>query len=437
MDWPIVLLFFFGGLTLLMLTGMPLAFAFLLEDIISAWFIWGGEIGLRHITVAMQSGLSSFTLMPMALFILMGEVLFYTGIGRNIIEALDKFIGRFPGRLGFLAVGAGTLLGTLTGSSMGSVAILGSTLVPDMKKRGYSTSMCLGPVLGSGGLAIMIPPSSSAVLLASIAEVSVGAVLMGIIVPGILLAVFYSIYIIVRCLLQPSIAPSYDVTKVPLKDKVMSFIKYILPIGIVIFLVIGTILLGIATPTEAAATGVAGTYFLAILYGKFNWNSFKKSLMKTVEISAMIYLILEAALIFSQILSFSGATRGLASFILSLQVSPMVIFILIQLLGLVLGMFMTIVGIVMIIIPLFMPVITALGINEVWFCVVLLLNCEMAVTTPPFGAALFAMKSVVPKDITMAQIYSAGLPYLGCDLVALILLILFPAIVLWLPGMMF
>lgn len=434
MGWPLLLLLFFGGLFLLMMTGMPLVFAFLLESIVAAWFLWGGEAGLRHVILSMQSGLSSFSLMPMALFILMGEVLFQTGVGNDLISALDKWLGKLPGRLALLAVSAGTLLGTLTGSSMGSVAILGSTVVPDMQRRGYKASMSLGPVLGAGGLAIMIPPSGSAVLVAAIAEVSVGGVLLSIIVPGLLMAVLYSSYIVIRCIVQPSEAPSYDVAYISLKEKLTSSVRYILPVGIVIFLVIGTILMGIATPTEAAATGAIGTYILAAVYGRLTWDAIKKSLIRTVEISVMIYIILAAALVYSQVLTFSGATRGLAEFILGLNIPPIVVMLSIQLLALFLGMFMTIVGIVMIIVPLFMPVINALGFNGIWFLAILLLNCEMAITSPPFGAGLFVMKGVAPKNTTMGQIYRSALPFLGCDLVAMILMIAFPAIVLWLPG---
>ncbi|MFC1951786.1 TRAP transporter large permease subunit [Chloroflexota bacterium] len=433
MEWYWMLLIILGGLILLLLAGIPVAFSFIVVALIMVLFLWGGGVGIKNLVVIVNDNMTRFCLLPIPLFILMGEVLFHSGVAVNMLDALDKWVGRLPGRLGFLAVATGTLVATMTGVSMSSCAILGSLLTPEMEKRGYKKSMSLGPILGSAGLAIMIPPSALAVFLGAFAGISIGRILIGIIMPGLLMAALYAAYIIIRCRLQPSIAPAYTVPPSPLSEKLIATAKYILPVGVIIFLVIGVILLGIATPSEAAATGALGTFILAAAYGRLNWEVIKKSLWGSLQITILVLTILVGALVYSQVLVFSGASRGLAQFIVGLPVQPIVIFIAIQLFGLFLGMFIIPGGVIAILVPLFMPVIGALGFNEVWFAVILLLNTEMATTSPPFGNNLMVMKGVAPPDTTMGDIYRAALPFLGCDLIVMALLIAFPSLVLWLP----
>ncbi len=419
-----------------MATGMPVFVSFMIVNVIGAFIFLGGEPGLVQLAINLKSGVTTFTLLALPLFILMGEVLFHSGIAPYMLGALDKLLGRLPGRLGLLAVAGGTLLSTLTGASMGSVAILGSTLVPEMEKRGYKKPMSLGPILGSGGLAIMIPPSGLAVLFGAIGEISIGRILIAIILPGLLMAVLYAAYIIGRCQLQPSIAPTYAVIPPSFSDKFMSTVKYILPIGFIIFMVLGLIFLGIATPTEAAATGAIGTFILAAAYRRLNWQVASKAINGAIRVTVMIFMIIVGAYAFSQILAFSGATRGLVSATLSLPLAPILVFIAMQVVVLLMGMFMSVSAIIMISLPLFMPIILGLGFDPVWFAVVTLINIEMGTTSPPFGLSLFVMKGVAPPDTTMGDIYKAALPFLFCDAIAMVLIIAFPAIALWLPGVM-
>ena len=435
MEWQFMFALILGGLMLMLLTGIPIAFAFLVVSLTLIFFLWGGEVGLTHVILSISSHMTKFSLMPIPLFILMGEVIFHSGIALNMIDAIDKWLGTLPGRLGVLAVASGTVLASLTGSSMGSTAILGSLLTPEMESRGYKKPMSLGPILGSGGLAIMIPPSSLAVYLGVLGEISIGRILMGIIMPGLLMAVLYTTYIMLRCKLQPSIAPLYAVSLPPLKEKLLSFVKYILPLGTIVFLVIGVILLGVATPSEAAATGAVGTFILAACYKRLNWKVIKDSIMGALRITVLVLMILVGAYAFTQILAFSGASRGLGNFIIGLPLPPILIFMGIQLFGLLLGMFITPIGVMTITVPIFMPVIIALDFNPVWFAVILLLNSEMATTSPPFGSGLYVMKGVAPPDTTMGDCYRAALPFLGCDLIAMLLIIFFPSLALWLPSM--
>jgi tripartite ATP-independent transporter DctM subunit len=223
---------------------------------------------------------------------------------------------------------------------------------------------------------------------------------------------------------------------VPLSEKIMDLIKYVLPQGIIIFLVIGVIFLGVATPSEAAATGSIGTIMLAFVYKRMTWPVFKKSIIGTLSVSGMIFLIIAGATAFSQILAFSGATNGLSDIVMNLSLPPIVIIIIMMVIVLFLGSFMDVVAIMMITLPIFIPVVKSVGYSTVWFCVLFLLNLEMAMTTPPFGMSLFVMKGVAPEDTKMMDIYKAGLPFLGLDLLVMVLILVFPSLALWLPKLM-
>ncbi|MFC1979400.1 TRAP transporter large permease subunit [Chloroflexota bacterium] len=437
MEWPLVLLLILGSFVVLMASGLPVAFCFMLVNLVGVFVLMGGGAGLRQLTLSIYDSVTIFTLLPLPLFILMGEVMFHSGIAPLMMDALDKWLGRLPGRLGLLAVGGGTLMATLSGVSMASIAVLGSTLVPEMEKRGYKKPMSLGPILGSGGLALMIPPSGLAVLLGAIGEISVGKILIAIIIPGLLMAVFYATYVIVRCWLQPSIAPAYEVSHTSLLEKLVTTVRYILPLGFIIFLVVGVIFVGVATPTEAAATGALGTFILAFFYRRLNWEVVKKSMLGTLHVTGMTFLIITGAQAFSQVLAFSGATRGLVEFAVNLAIVPIVTIIAMQVIVVLLGMFMNAIAIMLITLPIFVPIVVALGFNPVWFAVLILLNIEVGTTSPPFGLNLFVMKGVAPPDTTMGDIYLAALPFIYCDLIVMALIMAFPIIVLWLPALMF
>lgn len=436
LQWQLALVLLLGGFLLLMAAGLPVAFSFLTVTTVGVYIWWGGEIGLRQLGLTLYESLVAFEFMPLPLFILMGELLFHSGIGANIIDGLDKWLGRVPGRLGLLAVGAGTVLGTLTGASIGSVAILGSQLVPEMHKRGYKKPMSVGPVLGSGGLAIMIPPSSLAVVVAAIGEISIGRTLLGIIVPGLLMAALYGAYIIIRCLLQPDLAPAYEPAPTPLAERVWVFVRDVLPVGIVVFLVTGVIFLGIAGPSEAAATGLAGTFILLAINRRLTWRAVRKSFLSTVEITVMIFIIIAAAKGFTQMLVFSGATGGLLQSATSLSLAPLVVVTAMMVVVFFLGMFMGPVSIAMICLPVFVPIMRSLGLSPIWFAAMFLINLEMATTSPPYGASLFVMKAVAPPDVTMGDCIRGAIPFLVCDAVAIVLIMFFPSIALWLPGQM-
>ena len=436
MEWQWMLLLILGGMVFLMTTGMPIVVCLFTVVIIGAYVLLGGMVGLEQLILSIFTTLTSFTLLPIPLFVLMGELMVHSGIAVNVIDVLGKWMGRIPGRLSILTVAAGTIMSALTGASMASVAILGSVLVPEMEKRGYHKHMVLGPILGSGGLAMMVPPSALAIILCSIGQISIGRTLMAIIIPGLLMAFFYACYIIFACLFKPSLAPSYDVDKVVFREKMVGLLVYVMPTGIIIFLVIGLILLGVATPSESAASGTIGMLFLVMAYGRLKWEVIKKSVLGTLTVTGMAFAIIASANAFSQVLSFSGATQGLTEFATHLPLPPIVLVIIMQIIILVLGAFMDPVAILMITLPIFVPFILSMGYSDIWFATLTLLNIEMAMTSPPFGLCLFVMKGVTKKEISMGDIYVAALPYLLCDAAVMGLMLAFPVIALWLPGLM-
>jgi tripartite ATP-independent transporter DctM subunit len=433
MEWQLWLLIIFGILLVLMLTGMPIALCFFAINVIGMYFLFGGMMGLQNLINSLYASLNSFILLPIPLFILMGEVMFQSKIAPTLIHVIGKWLGRLPGRLALLAVASGTLLSTLTGTSIASVAMLGSTLVPEMEAQGYKKPMTMGPIMGSGGLAMLIPPSALAVLCGAIGEISISRILIGIIIPGLLVAGVMATYIVVRCVIQPDLAPVYEVQKVPLSEKVMDTVKYVLPQGFVIFAVIGLMFLGIASPSEAAASGAIGTCILAACYKRLTWEVIKKSTTSSLTVTGMILMIIGGAQAFSQILAFTGASAGLAEFATSLPVSPIVIIIAMELIVLFLGCLMDVVSIMMITLPIFVPVVRQLGYDDVWFAITYLINIEIAGISPPFGLSLFVMKGVASKGTTMADVYKAAIPFCLCSLVAMALIIIIPQIALWLP----
>lgn len=368
------------------------------------------------------------------MFFLMGEIMFQSGVAIDVIDALDKWLGRLRGRLSLLTVATATLLSVLTGVPMASVALLGTTLMPEMDKRGYHRSLIMGPIIGAGGLAMLIPPSAIAVLLAGIAEISVSSVLIGGIMPGVILACFYIIYIIVRCWMDPSLAPAYEVSHVPMREKVRAFFIHILPLIFIVFMVVGVIFLGVATPTEAAVSGTLGSFILAAFHKKLTWDVVKKSLLGTTRLTIMVFMIVAGSTAFSEMLAFSQASKGLVQLVTDLSLPPIFIVMTMQFVLLIMGCFMDLFSIMMITIPIFFPIIKVLGFNPLWFGILFLLNMEIGPQTPPFGLELFVMKGVAPKNVTMGDVYKAALPFVLIDIFMLGLMIIFPSISLWLPG---
>jgi tripartite ATP-independent transporter DctM subunit len=434
MDWYVVLLLIFGSLVVLMAIGVPVAFAFMAICIVGSVMFWGGQVGLEQVIRSFFSSVSTFTFLPVPLFVLMGNVIYDSGVGMLVVDAVDKLLGRLPGRLSLLAIAAGTLLGTMIGISGASIAILTKSLVPEMTRRGYKKEMSLGPIIASGMLAVMIPPSAAAIILGAIGRVSIGKLLIAIIMPGLLIAFLLAAYVIARCILQPSMAPSYVAVRVPLKDKLNSVVRHLLPLGVIIFAVIGTIYLGIASPSEAAALGAVACFLLAAFHRKLNWQTVKKSVASTIHITAMVLIIVAASVSFSKILATSGAITGLINLATSFSVAPIIIIIATQILVLILGCFMDPISILMITLPMFMPIVSALGFDTLWYAVILMINIQLALITPPFGMDCYTMKALAPPDVSIGDVFKSSTPLLMLGLGVMVLIMIFPQIATWLPS---
>ena len=413
-----------------MAMGVPVAFAFLAANLLGAWILVGDWFGPLQVVDNSTSLITSFTLVAVPMFVFMGALLFHSGLALRVFDALETLFGRLPARLSYITVAGGSTFSTLTGSTMANTAMLGSLMIPEMTRRGYAPHMSIGPIIGTGGLAMLIPPSSLGVLLGSLAGLNIGALLIAGIIPGLVLAVGYSLVIYLQARLNPSSAPSYGVQRVPIKRRIQLLVFNILPLGLVVFCVVGFIVLGWATPSEAAAFGALSVAALAAFSRRLSVKALRAALASTVRISGMVFLLILSSSVFSQLMAFSGASTAVVEWSIALEAGPYAKLLLMFALMLVLGMFMDQLSIMLLTIPVFFPLATLMGFDPIWFGVVVLLALEMSLTTPPFGLLLFLMQSVAPKGTTLGQVIRAALPYLACDALLLGVLILFPAITL-------
>ncbi len=435
MEWYEALALLLGAIVALMALGMPIALAFLAANIFGAWIFMGGERGVALLLNNGLGALTKFALVPIPLFLLMGEIFFHTGLGKRLFNAIDKLLGKLPGRLSYVTVLGGTGFSTLSGSSMGSTALLGSLMVPEMTQRGYKKKMSIGPILGTGGLAIIIPPSALAVLLATLAQIDVGGLLIAGVVPGLILAGLYMATIFLMTRADPDAAPAYEVERLSVGAKLSLVARDIVPmVGLMVIIII-MMIGGVVTPSEAAAFGALGALILAAVFRCLTWQAFKKSVHGALRVTLMAYLIVFGSATFSQILAFSGASRGLISWVTGFELDPIVMLLAMFAVLLILGMFMEQISMMLLTVPIFFPLAVSLGFEPIWFALIMLLALEISFTTPPFGLLLFVMKGVAPPDTTMRDIYLAAIPFILCSLILVGLLIAFPPLALWLPSL--
>ena len=438
--WYVAGIMMLGLVVALMALGIPVAFAFLIANVVGAMIYMGGVAGIEQMINNGTRSISNFLLIPVPLFILMGELFFHCGIAERIFSTLDKVFGRVPGRLSYMAVAGGTIFAALSGSSISTTAMMGSSMVPEMTRRGYKKHMSMGPILGSGSLAILIPPSALVVLLGSLmgplTPVDIGQLLIAGILPGLLLASLYAVLIFFQVRLDPNAAPQYAVDAIAIGQKILLTVINILPLGLVFFCVVGLILIGVATPSEAAAFGVVGVIVLAAAFRCLSWEVIRKSIEGTLVVSTMVFMILLASSTFSQIMAFSGASAGIVDWVTGFALPKMVMLLFMFAVLLFLGMFVDQISQMMLTIPIFVPLAVSLGFDPVWFGIIIVLALEISTTTPPFGLLLFVMMGVAPPDTTFGEVVIAGLPYIMCAFVLLALLVAFPEIALFLPGLM-
>jgi tripartite ATP-independent transporter DctM subunit len=434
MEWPLILLLLFGSLLFLMFLGLPVAFSFLLVTSGAMYLLMGGVNGLTQLTVSIFDSLTKFNLTAIPFFILMGEILYHAGLVSRALDVFSKWVGAIPGRLSVVTFLIGGLFGALSGATVASTAVLASLMVPEMMRRRYDKEMILGPIMASGALDMIIPPSALTVLLGTIAEVSIGRLLINAIVPGYILLGIYVGFVVIRCWLNPSLAPTYELSGIPWREKIFVGLRDLFPLGIVIFVALGLMMLGVATPTEAAALASLIAFVLAAIYRCLTGEVIKQSILSSLQVTIMILTIIAASAAFSQVLAFSGASRGMLQLVLGAAVSPFWILVIMLAIVVLLGCFIEQVSIMMITLPIFMPIVKALGMDPVWVCILILLCLSIGQLSPPFGLALFVMKATSPPEISMKDIYQAAWPYCVLDLAGVALIIAFPFLATWFKG---
>ena len=436
MAWQAPLALMVGLVLVTMGIGLPVAFAFFLTNIVCIYLYFGGATGVAQMVSNFPSAVAVYGLTPMPLFLIMGSLFFRSGLAEGVIKALDLCIGNLRARLSYLVVLAGAVFGSLSGSSLANTAMMGTTMVPQMLRLGYRPHMAFGPVLGAGGLAVIIPPSALAVLLGSLAQIDVGALLLAGAIPGLVLTAMYLALIAAQVRIDPSAAPRDAPPPSTLAEKLRAIGANVVPMGVIVFLVVGTIILGIATPTESAALGCAGVVGLLVGYRRFRLAVVWKSLEDAMKVTGMTFLIISASSTFAQVLAFTGASAGFIGWSLSFKLSPTEMLLVMLGVILVLGMFMDQVSMMLITLPIYMPLARQLGFDPVWFGLILLLVYEIGFTTPPFGMLLFVMMGIAPKGTTLRTVALSALPFILCTLTLVGLIIAWPSLALWLPRML-
>src|SRR6185312_6566706 len=409
MSWDAAAWLMLGGSTLLLFLGLPVAFSFLVINLLGAVLFLGGEPGLVQLARNSVSSVASFSLTPIPLFILMGEVLFHTGLAVKVIEGVERLIRQVPGRLAVVAVVAGTVFSAISGSTIATTAMLGSLMLPVMLARGYHPTMATGPIMAIGAVDRLIPPSALTLLL-------------GGIVPGLILSVAFVAYIVVRAKLTPALAPPTPIGAHAGWEGWRLLLLYVVPLIAIFAVVVGAMSGGFATPTESAALGALATMGVAALYRVLSLEALMKSLKGATAISGMIMFIILGATTFSQILSFSGATEGLVSAILGQGLSTFGVVTLMMLILIFLGIFVDQVSMMLITLPVFMPIVAKLGVDPIWFGVLFLICMQLGLLLPPHGLLLMTMRGVAPPQVTMAHIFQAVVPYVIMSLLLLALL---------------
>jgi tripartite ATP-independent transporter DctM subunit len=435
MSWQAAALLLLAGSTVLLFLGIPVAFSFLAINIIGAVLFLGGQVGIEQIVRNSVVAVANFSLTPIPLFVLMGEVLFHTGLALKVIDGIERLIRQVPGRLAVVAVVAGTVFSAISGSTIATTAMLGSLMLPVMLSRGYEPAMATGPIMAIGAVDMLIPPSALTVLLGSLSGISISKLLIGGVVPGLMLSAAFIGYIVARVLINPKLAPATPIEPRSGWAKYELLVRYVIPLISIFVVVIGAMSGGIATPTESAALGAIATMALAAAYRALSVHALMTALRGTVTISAMILFIILGATTFSQILSFSGATEGIVSAIFGHGLPPWAILAGMLSLLIFLGIFVDQVSMMLITLPVFMPIVQRLEIDLIWFGVLYLICMQLGLLLPPHGLLLMTMKGVAPQ-VAMDDIFRAVIPYIAMSLLLLAFLIAVPAAATWLPALL-
>jgi tripartite ATP-independent transporter DctM subunit len=418
-------------LGVLIFVRAPLFLALGIAGVLGLYLI-RGDLGLQTLPLALTAQLANFTLVAVPLYILIGETLSVTGLGRDLFRTCYTWMSRLPGSLGVASVGSCAIFGAMSGVSLSGVAVVGRMAVPAMLEKGYKPSFATGSVVAPGALAMLIPPSLMFILYSAVTGVSVAALFAGGVVPGLLLALLMGGYIVVRATLQPENAPRGS-ERFTWGDKFRSLWR-VIPAALLILAILGVIYTGIATPTEAAAVGALGAFLIAgLVYRSLSWDNLKRILASTVQVSCAVLAIVASAFVFTKVLVLARVPTTVAEFVGGLGLPSYVIMAAIMLVLVLLGCLVDAASLLLVVTPVLVPVVMPLGFDPLWFGVLLVMNLELAVITPPVGLNLFAMKSVAP-DIPLSEIIRGVIPYIAIEFALLMVMIGVPEIATWLPS---
>lgn len=426
----------FGGMLLILVSGLPIGFGLGGISILCGLLAWGPS-ALPLALFGASGVVRMFPLACVPMFALMGILMARSGIAEDMYRALQYWLAPVPGSLAVVTVGVSTIIAAMVGGISAATITMGYIALPIMFRLKYDKSITIGCIQGGAALGFLIPPSTVAIIYALLAEESIGRLFAGGLFPGLLLSTLFIFYIIVRCSLQPHLGPPLPKEeRPPLAVKVKSLVGLIAPIAIILS-VLGTILMGLATVVEASAIGATATLVVVAIKGRLTWKVLRDSLETSVKLLGMIAWIFMGALTFGKLYDALGARAMVEPFILGLPVGPWGIMGIMMLSWIIMGMFLDDMAILFICLPIYLPVIEALGFDPIWFGILYLLNMQMAYLTPPFGYCLFMMKAVAPPDITMMDIYRSTTPFVIIQAIGLAICMIFPEIVLWLPNMLF
>ncbi len=432
MEWYVLL----GGVFVLLLAlfaaGLPVFLSFLALNLLGLVLMTGDLRGLTLIFNSMFSTGTSISLAAIPLFILLGEILFRSGSVKILFNAVDALIGNIRARLYAVSIVLSTLFGALSGSAMAVAAMMGASLLPEMRARNYDRGLSMGTILAGSSLAPIIPPSVMAIVLGMLSKVSIAALLIAGILPGLVLAACFFAYVVVRGWFDPTLAPLSQRVDLPWSQRLRLALKAT-PFLLIIASILGLILAGIATPTESAAMGCVTAVVVCAIFGSLDLKTVVDCLRSTAATTAMIMIIMVSSVSFSQILNMTGATFKLVSAVTELALPLAAMFVILQALPFILCMFIDQIALMIMLVPLYTPIIDALGFDPLWFWTIFLVNMSIGGITPPFGYTLFALKGVV-ADVSIQEVYRSVLPFIGIFLAVMALLALFPQIVLFLPS---
>lgn len=426
----------FLSMLFLMGTGLPIVYCLGSVGTLAAVFLWG-DGALDIVYFATLDLMNNLVLSAIPLFIFMGFILHESRIAKDLFDTVYLWSGRLRGALGIGTVLICALMAAMLGVSSATILSMGVIAVPAMLQKKYDKRLAVGIVQAGGALGFLIPPSMMMVMYSFISGVSVGKLFAAGIVPGLLLALMYIAYIALLAWLKPETAPAMPPEeRAPLGVKLKALSTLILPL-LLIFSILGCIFLGITSPTEAAAIGAAGAVACAALKGRLSFRMLSDACRQTFAISGFAGYIIIAALIFSKVYTALGATAMIKALVLGLDPHPVVIMAVIQLSFFILGMFMDDIAILFMCMPIYIPIIVGLGFDPVWFGILFVVNMQMAYITPPYGLNLFYMKAVAPREVGLADIYRGALPFILIQALLLVILMAFPRLVTWLPGLIF